>query len=201
MLRGLCAGVAALLVMPCSFAVAQDWELVRDEEGIRVWLKPVAGSSYKAFRSETLMNTDMATLRELQEDVEASCAWIHSCREQRLLSYQGDTALTYTRFDTPWPVQARDSVMQVTTRMDADGSLLRELLALPQKLPPDKAYQRISAAQGYWRMTPEGEGRVRVVYELHAEPGGQVPAWLANSFVIDAPYNTLLLLRRAAEAP
>ena len=49
-------------------------------------------------------------------------------------------------------------------------------------------------------MTPEGEGRIRVVYELHAEPGGQVPAWLANSFVIDAPYNTLLLLRRAAEA-
>jgi len=188
-----------LLIMPSSFAVAQEWELVRDEEGIRVWLKPVAGSSYKAFRSETLMNTDMATLRALQEDVEASCAWIHSCREQRLLSYEGDTALTYTRFDTPWPVQARDSVMQVTTRVDGD-SLLRELLAQPQQFPSDKAYQRISAAQGYWRMTPEGEGRIRVVYELHAEPGGQVPAWLANSFVIDAPYNTLLLLRRAAEA-
>ena len=199
MLRGLCAGLAALLIMPSSFAVAQEWELVRDEEGIRVWLRPVAGSSYKAFRSETLMNTDMATLRELQEDVEASCAWIHSCREQRLLSYEGDTALTYTRFDTPWPVQARDSVMQVTTREEG-GSLLRELLALPQQFPPDKAYQRISAAQGYWRMTPDGEGRIRVVYELHAEPGGQVPAWLANSFVIDAPYNTLLLLRRAAEA-
>lgn len=190
----------ALLVTHGSAALAQGWELVREEEGIRVWLKPVAGSSYKAFRSETLMQTDLATLRELQEDVEASCAWIHSCREQRLLSYEGDTAFTYTRFDTPWPVQARDSVMRVTSRMDVDGSLVRELEGVPQRLPSDKAFERITSAQGYWRMTPQDDGRVKVVYELHAEPGGQVPAWLANSFVIDAPFNTLLLLRRAAEA-
>ncbi len=187
-----------LLWLPASLQ-AQDWRLVREEQGIRIWLRPVVGSSYQAFRGETLMRTDLATLRALQEDVEASCAWIHSCREQRLLGYQGAQAWTYTRFDTPWPVQARDSVMQISSHLEPDGSLVRELLAVPQRLPPDDDYQRISAARGYWRMTPQPDGRVRVVYELHAEPGGRVPAWLAQSFVVDAPFNTLLNLRRAAE--
>lgn len=181
-------------------AQAGDWELVRDEQGVRVWLKPVEGSAYQAFRGEALMQTDLATLRALQEDVAASCAWIYNCREQRLLDYVGDTAWTYARFDTPWPVKARDSVMQVSTRMERDGSLVHHLQAAPQRLPRDPGYQRVSAAQGYWRMTPEGEGWVRVTYELHAEPGGQVPAWLANSFVVDAPFNTLLRLRKAAQA-
>ncbi|WP_277607007.1 hypothetical protein [Escherichia coli] len=38
----------------------------------------------------------------------------------------------YTRFETPWPVKARDSVIHVTTRTEDDGAVKRLLKAVPQ---------------------------------------------------------------------
>ena len=46
-----------------------------------------------------------------------------------------------------------------------------------------------------WTVTPEAEGRTRVVFEMHLEPGGGIPAWLANSRVVDSPFETLKNLR------
>ena len=43
--------------------------------------------------------------------------------------------------------------------------------------------------------TPLANGQVEVVYEAHADPGGGLPSWLVNSFVVDAPLNTLRGLR------
>jgi hypothetical protein len=34
---------------------------------------------------------------------------------------------------------------------------------------------------------------------VHTEPGGSVPSWLANKFVVDAPFNTLKALKDHAE--
>ncbi|MGH8352275.1 MAG: START domain-containing protein, partial [Pseudomonas sp.] len=53
--------------------------------------------------------------------------------------------------------------------------------------------------EGLWKLVPMGGGEVEVTYQVHSEPGGSVPSWLANSFVVDAPYNTLAALRARAE--
>ena len=58
----------------------------------------------------------------------------------------------------------------------------------------------MSKVEGFWSLTPR-EGEIEVIYEVHSEPGGSVPAWLANSFVVDAPFNTLQGLRQLAEQP
>lgn len=181
-------------------AQAEEWRLAKDEAGIRVYLKEVPGSAYKAYRGVTTIRSDMARLRALQEDVSGACAWIHECREQRLLKHAGAESWTYTRFDTPWPVAPRDSVLHIVSQEAADGSLTRTMQALPAYLPEESGFIRVTKVEGLWRLTPKGEG-VEVIYEAHTEPGGSVPSWLANSFVVDAPYNTLEALRRLAEKP
>ncbi|MNO08734.1 hypothetical protein D3C81_2315520 [compost metagenome] len=52
---------------------------------------------------------------------------------------------------------------------------------------------------GLWKLVPKGAGEVEVTYQVHTEPGGSVPSWLANSFVVDAPFNTLKAMRERAE--
>ena len=181
-----------------SAVQAQDWNLVKDEEGIKVYLSAVPGSAYKAYRGETVIRADIARIRELQEDVQGSCAWIHQCKEQELFRQEGNKSWTHTRFSTPWPVTPRDSLIEVTTEDDGNG-LVRHLKGVPQLLPEDKGYVRVTSVEGYWRLEPLEDGRVKVTYQLHSEPGGSVPSWLANSFVIDAPFNTLKGLRNLAE--
>ncbi|NWL77889.1 hypothetical protein DM872_13610 [Pseudomonas taiwanensis] len=189
----------ALGLLAVSGAHAGDWKLAKDEDGIKVFLSEVPGSKYKAYRGVAIMKTDIATLRALQEDVSGSCAWIHECKEQKLLKSDGAQSWTYTRFNTPWPVTPRDSVIHVTSELGADGSVTRLLEGVPKYLPDTEGYVRVSQVDGFWKLVPKAAGEVEVTYQVHTEPGGSVPSWLANSFVVDAPFNTLKAMRQRAE--
>lgn len=192
--------VCGLGVMALAGAVqAEDWQLAKDEDGIRVYLSEVAGSKYKAYRGVTTIKADIATLSALQEDLKGSCVWIHACAEQRLLKHEGNQSWVYSRFKMPWPVAARDSILHVTTSETADGGVKRSMEGTPDYLPTDKDYVRVASLQGYWTFEPKAAGEVEVVYQVHTEPGGSVPSWLANSFVVDAPFKTLHDLRAKAE--
>lgn len=193
---------SVLTVLLCATAVQageRQWRLEREEEGVRVYLADVPGSKYKAYRGVVTINGDLATVKAAQEDVEGSCTWIFSCQQQRLLATRDDVSELYTRFAMPWPVKARDSVIQVTTRTDADGSVTRLLKALPDRLPEERDFVRVRRVDGQWQLKPLADGKVEVTYEVHTEPGGSVPSWLANSFVVDAPLQTLQGLRAKVE--
>jgi hypothetical protein len=57
----------------------------------------------------------------------------------------------------------------------------------------------VAQVDGFWKFTPKGADQIEVTYQVHTEPGGDVPSWLANKFVVDAPFNTLKALRERAE--
>ena len=195
------AVLCGLTVLLSATAHAEDWQTAKDEDGIKVSLSEVAGSKYKAYRGVTTMKTSIAKLRALQEDVVGACAWIHECKTQKLLKHEGDQTWTYTQFNTPWPVTARDSVLHITTSEAADGSLTRKLEGVPTYIPEEKGFVRVSQVEGYWKFVPKGADQVEVTYQVHTEPGGSVPSWLANKFVVDAPFNTLKALKARAEKP
>jgi hypothetical protein len=37
---------------------------------------------------------------------------------------------------------------------------------------------------------------VDVTFQMHADPGGAIPKWLANQTVVDTPFKTLQALRK-----
>jgi len=187
------------VLLATATAQAEDWKVAKEQDGIKVSLSEVAGSKYKAYRGVTVMNTTMDKLRTLQEDVPGACAWIHECKSQKLLKHDGDKTWTYTQFNTPWPVKSRDSVLEVTTVEGADGSLTRNLKGVPTYQPEKADFVRVTQVDGFWKFTPKGPGQVEVIYQVHTEPGGDVPSWLANKFVVDAPFNTLKALKKLAE--
>jgi hypothetical protein len=189
----------------CGFSVlsinvqAENWQLAKDEAGIKVYLSDIPGSKYKAYRAVTTVNTDIKHLLALQADVKGACKWIFECREQSVLKTEDGQSWVYTRFSAPWPVTARDSVLHVTTTVAADGTVTRLLQALPDYVPKEQYFVRVSRIDGFWSLQPKSAGSVEVVYQAHMEPGGSVPSWLANGFVIDAPFNTLQAFRQTAE--
>lgn len=181
-----------------NMAFAEEWKVAKDEEGIKVSLSEVPGSDYKAYRGVTLIKAPVATITRLQEDVAGSCAWIHECKMQKLLKHEGDQSWTYAQFNTPWPVTPRDSILHITTVQEADGSVTRKISADPKYQPDEKGFVRVAAADGYWKLVPKGDA-TEVTYQLHTNPGGSVPSWLANKFVVEAPFNTLKALKERAE--
>lgn len=193
------AVVCGLTVLLAGVAQAEDWQVAKDEEGIKVSLSDVPGSKYKAYRGVTTINASVARLRALQEDVVGACAWIHECQSQKLLKHEGNKAWTYTRFNTPWPVTPRDSILLITSEEGADGSLTRNIDEQSSYLPEEKGFVRVAEVKGFWKLVPKGPNQTEVTYQVHTDPGGSVPSWLANKFVVDAPFNTLKALKERSQ--
>ena len=193
------AVVCGLTVLMAAAAQAEDWKVAKDEGGINISLSEVAGSKYKAYRGVTTIKASVAKLRGLQEDVVGACTWIHECKSQKLLKYDGAKTWTYTQFNTPWPVTPRDSVLLVTSEQGADGTLTRTLKGEPTYIPEENGFVRVAQVEGFWKFVPKGADQTEVTYQVHTEPGGSVPSWLANKFVVDAPFNTLKALKEKAE--
>lgn len=193
------AVVCGFTMMFVGAAQAEDWQVAKDEDGIKVSLSEVAGSKYKAYRGVTVIKAPVAKIVALQEDVAGACKWIHECKSQKLVDKKGDEAWTYTQFKAPFPVTDRDSYIHVTTTRSADGTVTRKLEGVPTYKPEEKGYVRVAQVQGAWTLVPKGANETEVTYQVHTEPGGSVPSWLANKFVVDAPFNTLKALKERAE--
>lgn len=72
--------------------------------------------------------------------------------------------------------------------------------AEPDYLPAVEGYVRVTRVDGFWQFTPLDD-KTEVTYQVHMDPGGSVPSWLANKFVVEAPFNTLRALRERAQRP
>ncbi|MAR00138.1 MAG: hypothetical protein CMI00_06315 [Oceanospirillaceae bacterium] len=176
-------------------AQAADWDEVRydSDHDIRVFTRKVKGSDLKAFRAVTQVSSTLTGLVALLEDAPRAKDWVFKCREMTLVEAISPTeAIYYMITDMPWPVKNRDSISHSRVTQDAvTGTVRVDIDAADGYMGAKKGYVRIREMSGYWLFTPKENGRVEVIYEAHADPGGGLPSWLVNSFVVDAPLNTL----------
>jgi hypothetical protein len=56
--------------------------------------------------------------------------------------------------------------------------------------------RRISRGQGFWEVVETSDGKLEITFQMQVDPGGSIPSWLANMFVVDTPFNTLNELKR-----
>ena len=71
-----------------------------------------------------------------------------------------------------------------------------KLLKTHAKAPVYDGIVRIQKMKGYWLLTDKGNGIVEVLQQCVAEPGGSIPDWLANSAVVDTPYQSMYKLKK-----
>ena len=67
-------------------------------------------------------------------------------------------------------------------------------------VPVNEDMVRVPYIKGYWELIKVTAGSTKIVYMNAASPGGSPPDWLADSFVLDMPYNSLNNFRTLVEA-
>ena len=174
------------------------WVLEKKKAGIQIFLREVAGSGLKEFRGVTcLQNTRLASLVKLLDDTESYTEWLHKCKEAKLLKRISERErITYLVIDSPWPIRDRDSINYSIIHQDVKSLAIRiQIIGKKDFIGEKSGLVRIPMMKGYWLFKPLKDGTTMVVYQMHSDPGGSIPHWLANSSVIDIPYCTLLKLR------
>lgn len=198
-----------LLLLTCGLAQAapeaQQWRLVSDKNGIQVYMKHNDDSRLKTFRGVTRFSVDrLDTISGVLNDTPNMPRWMHfisHAKEIRRSDYLNREYQFLTSL--PWPLADREAVVKLLVRQDEKTQAVTvHVINSPTLLPPNANYIRMPEMQGRFAFAPTGKGKeVEVTYELILDPGGYIPAWIANIVLKDTPYFTLERLRRVVERP
>jgi len=181
-----------------NFYSESEWKLKKDKDGIEVYTRTVEGSLFDEFKGvTTIENSSLEKVLAVILDVKNYGSLFPDCMNPKVLKQDGKYYdIHYIQVKAPWPVKNRDTVYEQKAVVDENGKhALVSLKPLPDFIVENKDFLRIREGSGFWELEEDENGNVMVVYQFHGEPGGEIPAWLANSFVVTQPYETLVNLK------
>lgn len=192
---------SSLLFVLLSFtAHVQAWSLTKDKDGVRVFTQDSSFSGFKMFRGEVEVPTDLEQALKFLKDAPLATTWLHDCIESRLLeSITSNHYTVYQVIKAPWPVHDRDYVLDIrVNRSESEKKAVIQVKGLDRRdlMPEQKKRVRVTELKGTWTLTETADNSVEIIYQTEANPTGKIPAWLANAFVVDQPFNTLLNLKK-----
>lgn len=189
------------LFVSVSLASAGDdrttgpWERVRNDAGIEVYRRTVAGSQLHEFQGTGVIEAPIPSVLAVLDDVEHRTEWMKEAVAQTLISRNGDREQTfYSRTGAPWPVSDRDAVIKAITTVDVRSKMVKvEMNSIDHPAwPPQKGVVRMPSLRGHWYLWPSNGGKwTRVEYQVHADPGGSLPSGIINMVSKKIPHSAI----------
>jgi len=192
------------LVLATSFCNAQgEWKTSLEKDAIRVYTRDVSNSKFKEYKGETLVKTSLSCLVSLLDDVSNQKNWLYNCdHATRLKTVNKVEGYNYFVQTAPWPLTDRDLIVKYClTQNKKTKTVTIEMDGVKDYIAENENYIRVPFLKGKWELTPLGNGIIKVVYQVHSDTGGSVPASIANATCVDIPYNTLKNLKKQIEIP
>ena len=185
-------------VILITAGTVSGWELRKKSGGIEIYTRSVEGSSFDEFKGVTVLSD--VTLNEVLNvvlDVENYDHLFPDCINPKILKKEGKSYdIHYIQTKGPLMVKDRDSVFEQRTEIDQNGKHARiTLKPLPDYIAEKENMVRVRNGAGFWDLKEDDHKNVTVTYQFHGEPGGDIPSWLANSFVVSHPFETLKNLK------
>lgn len=189
--------LSLLLFAGLSQAHGQSWELVRNEDGIRIYTASIPGRNIHQYKALTFFPTDLDHALELVADYSANQHLFERLKHiEFLLHKRHELYINHMIFDLPWPLQDRDMVVRTQVRQ-APGEIILESDLVNGYVGLQDGMVRITDLQERWTLREHEDGTTVEVVG-HADPGGMIPSWIANLFITREPYNFLHGIRERA---
>ena len=180
---------------------AQSWSLAKDKNAVKVYTRKIDGWGIKENKAVFSVKASLKKVVRILKDVPGRYNWLHNTVEIREIARTPDAVSFYNLVDAPWPVSDRDNITTFSF-VQLNPTQVRvnmKLLKTHTKAPVYDGIVRIQKMKGYWLLTDKGNGIVEVLQQCVAEPGGSIPDWLANSAVVDTPYQSMYKLKKYIE--
>src|SRR5664280_1565911 len=188
-----------LLLLTFSASAQINWNLVKEEAGIKVYTKTESGSKYKAFKAEMQVSCKIENIIEVLKNSYSINNWIVNCKGVKLLKTEDNDQYYYIETSLPLPFQNRDMVYHFQYIQINSEQVRVIVTGIPEYIQPKQGIVRMVKADGYWLLTAIDTDKTAVTYQMHVEPGGLIPAWLANPFIKNVPISTFKELRNIVQ--
>ncbi|MEI6435731.1 MAG: START domain-containing protein [Bacteroidota bacterium] len=179
----------------------QDWNFIKEKDGIRIYTKKEPGNSLKSFKGVTDICASMEKVCDLIGNVKNLDWWDKNLREIRVLYYEKEKrSQYYLVYNSPWPVTDRDLCVDALISTDPETGV-RTILSKPllDVIPERPGLVRITEYWQKWIMEPTNRGVVHVTLEGYVDPAGSVPDWIYNMVITDTPLKIMRGIKERLE--
>jgi START domain len=186
----------ALVLLVCSFGFEgfsqYKWRLSKEKDGIKVFLAENPNSKFKSIRVECTLPGNFDKLIAVLTNVDHLKDWVYNTKTSYLIKRISPYELYYyTETSIPWPMTNRDAVVHLKVTKDSLQRFVRvSAVSEPLFIPEREDKIRIPRSNVSWHVTMPTKNSVSIVYVFEADPGGNLPGWVVNSFADKAPYES-----------
>lgn len=193
---------AGILLLAAATLYAGAWKLARNEAGIKVYTQEVEGQALDKFKAVGVVKAPLAVIVEVLKDVNNYHKWYGDCKSQKeLKKYSELDSLVYHVQKVP-VISNRDVVVRGKITVNyRKGTASQVMRGIKSSYGTKSGNVRMPFMQGSFVMKRLSATSTRVTYTMHADPGGSVPGWLANSTAKKQPFKTLIGLRKVVKNP
>lgn len=167
-------------------------ELRKDKDNIKIFSCKTKESAFNAIKAEFEVNATLRKYISVALDVDHYKDWHYKEVNQKIIKRVSDTEfIYYSQVTAPFPVSNRDLILHLKLEQDSITKVLTvSITSMAHYLPLVENCVRVPQSISKMTITPLEESKLRINYLIQVDPGGQIPAWVANTFSTQAPYET-----------
>jgi len=184
--------IGVLFVFVCFGLRAQNWELSRDENNIRVYKGHNDASKYKIVKVEAEMTGSLTKLMSILTNVANNKAWVYHTKESHVIKVISENELLYySETYLPWPCSNRDIVIRLHYHLDTIRNILKvTATGEPNAAPEVSGKVRVPKLHDDLTAKYIGRNKISIIYFLEINPGGNISPAISNMFVTKGPFET-----------
>ena len=182
--------LTTICIVCLGFAHQTKWELKKDADGIQVYTGASQESKFKRFKAITNIKAVPQDVAKIITDVEHNSTWVQNVKPGKIVKRFSENEFLFTQeIEMPFPFTNRFMIQRCVTTTFPDGSVRVDMTDENDAFKYDGDLVVIPISKGYWLLKPNGNTS-DLEYSFLVDPGGNIPAWVVNSFLVDNPFNS-----------
>lgn len=201
------ANLFSLLIVTMLFQPAvkgqEAWNLRKDKNGIKVFSRNVAGFKFNELKVESFFEGGVSQMVALVLDANSQKEWAYKTIKSEILKVNSESDLIYyEEVEAPWPFSNRDFVLHLNVQQNPQNKVVNINVEIVNDfLPEKKDIVRVKYFSATWVITQLNNHQFKLDYRIQIDPGTNIPAWLANLFSTNAPYESFMHLKERIKLP
>lgn len=173
------------------------------QNNITVYTKNIPGTEFVLFHGTAVFNTTMDSILAVVFDSSSYVEWLYQCKESTLIEQMNfNERYQYQVINIPFPFNDRDMIIYSKLYQDLEtGAVIISFLSSPDYCKEKETavcekinnspYERVKSIIGSYNFQ-EVEKGIKMTWIQHTEPGGKLPSWLVNRYVVETPFESFL---------
>ena len=174
-----------------------EWEYETTKNGVKVYTGPKEGSKHKQCKAIVEINTTIDEFCRYITNPENYISHSSRIKFLKTLKKGKNSAYYYLAINVPM-FSDRDGVYYVEQKSKTDTKAKVEIKAKPTMLEDQKGFVRVKISHTIYNVEKTTNG-IKMTMFMHADPGGSVPGWVANMFLVDSPLEICAAIKNDLE--